>query len=74
MWYVMDAAEDAYLYFGFKKEISKEEFAERIENDTLLEVLKAVPVHKGDVFFIESGTMHAIGKIYLLLRYSRIQM
>lgn len=66
MWYVMDAAEDAYLYFGFKKEISKEEFAERIENDTLLEVLKAVPVHKGDVFFIESGTMHAIGKNILI--------
>ena len=62
----MDAAEDAYLYFGFKKEISKEEFAERIENDTLLEVLKAVPVHKGDVFFIESGTMHAIGKNILI--------
>ena len=62
MWYVMDAAEDAYLYFGFKKEISKEEFAERIENDTLLEVLKAVPVHKGDVFFIESGTMLDVAK------------
>ncbi len=54
------------LNIGFKKEISKEEFAERIENDTLLEVLKAVPVHKGDVFFIESGTMHTIGKNILI--------
>lgn len=66
MWYVMDAAEGAYLYYGFKKEISKEEFARRIEDDTLLEVLNAVPVHKGDVFFIESGTMHAIGKDILI--------
>lgn len=66
MWYVIDAAEGAYLYFGFKKEISKEEFAKRIEDDTLLEVLNAVPVHKGDTFFIESGTMHAIGKNILI--------
>ena len=36
--------------------------AERIEEDTLLEVLNKVPVHKGDVFFIEAGTIHAIGK------------
>lgn len=66
MWYVMDAAEGAYLYYGFKEAISKEEFAKRIEDDTLLEVLNAVPVHKGDVFFIESGTMHAIGKDILI--------
>ncbi|MFR3345572.1 MAG: class I mannose-6-phosphate isomerase [Anaerobutyricum sp.] len=44
------------------KEISKDEFAKRIEEDTLLEVLNKVPVHKGDVFFIEAGTIHAIGK------------
>lgn len=66
MWYVVDASEGAYLYFGFKKEISKEEFAKRIEEDTLLEVLNAVPVHKGDTFFIEPGTMHAIGKDILI--------
>lgn len=61
MWYVMDADPGAYLYYGFKTEISKEEFAKRIEEDTLLEVLNAVLVQKGDVLFIESGTIHAIG-------------
>lgn len=61
MWYVMDAGEGAFLYYGFKKEITREEFAKRIEDDTLLEVLNAVPVGKGDVLFIESGTIHAIG-------------
>lgn len=66
MWYVMDAGKDAFLYYGFKKEISKEEFEERIQNDTLLEVLNAVPVQKGDVLFIESGTIHAIGKDILI--------
>lgn len=62
MWYVVDCAEDAFLYYGFKKEIDKEEFAKRIKEDTLLEVLNEVPVKKGDVFFIEAGTIHAIGK------------
>lgn len=66
MWYVMDAGKEAFLYYGFKKEISKEEFAERIQNDTLLDVLNAVPVQKGDVLFIESGTIHAIGKDILI--------
>lgn len=66
MWYVMDAGNDAFLYYGFKREISKEEFAERIKKDTLLEALHAVPVQKGDVLFIESGTIHAIGKDILI--------
>lgn len=66
MWYVMDAGKEAFLYYGFKKEISKEEFSRRIQEDTLLEVLNAVPVQKGDVLFIESGTIHAIGKDILI--------
>lgn len=66
MWYIMDADPGAFLYYGFKTEISKEEFAKRIQEDTLLEVLNAVPVQKGDVLFIESGTIHAIGKGILI--------
>ena len=60
MWYVLDCVPGAYLYYGFTHEISKEELAERIKNNTLTEVLNAVPVHKGDCFFIPSGTLHAI--------------
>lgn len=67
MWYVMDAGKDAFLYYGFKKEVSKEEFEKRIKENTLLEVLNAVPVQKGDVLFIESGTIHAIGKDILIV-------
>lgn len=66
MWYVMDAGENAFLYYGFRREIDREEFARRIREDTLLEVLNAVPVQKGDVLFIESGTIHAIGKNILI--------
>lgn len=66
MWYVMDAGKDAFLYYGFKREITREEFEKRIQEDTLLDVLNAVPVQKGDVLFIESGTIHAIGKDILI--------
>ncbi len=66
MWYIVDCDEGATLLYGFKKEISKDEFAQRIADNTLLEVTNAVPVKKGDVFFIEAGTLHAIGKGILI--------
>lgn len=66
MWYIVDCDEGATLLYGFKNEITKEEFRQRIENNTLLEVTNAVPVKKGDVFFIEAGTLHAIGKGILI--------
>lgn len=62
MWYIVDCEPDASLIYGFKSQISKEEFKERIENGSLLEVCNQVPVKKGDVFFIQAGTLHAIGK------------
>lgn len=66
MWYIIDCEPDSYLYYGFSKEISREEFAHRIADETLLEVVRKVPVKKGDVFFIPSGTLHAIGPGILL--------
>lgn len=61
MWYVVDCDDGAELIYGFKEEISKEEFERRIKDNTLTDVCNFVPVHKGDVFFISSGTLHAIG-------------
>lgn len=61
MWYILEAEPGASLYFGTNQKLTKEEFRQRIENNTVLEVLKAVPVHQGDVFFIKAGTIHAIG-------------
>ena len=66
MWYIVDCDPGAELLYGFKKEVSKEEFAERIKNNTLLEITESVPVKKGDVFFIKAGTLHAIGKGILI--------
>lgn len=62
MWYVLDAIDNAQLIYGFKKDITKAMFEEHINRGTLTDVLNYVPVKKGDVFFIEPGTIHAIGK------------
>lgn len=66
MWYIVDCDEGAELIYGFKNDISAEEFKERIENNTLSDVMNSVPVKKDDVFFIEAGTLHAIGKGILI--------
>lgn len=62
MWYILDAKEGAFLYHGFEHEISKEEFEERIKNNTLTEVLHKEYVKKGDIVFVSPGTLHAIGE------------
>lgn len=61
MWVVLDAEPGASLYYGFDHEVSLEEFSRRVADGTLTEVLRKVPVKAGDVFFIPSGTLHAIG-------------
>ena len=65
-WYIIDCDEDASLILGFKDKISPEDFKNAIENNTLTDYVCNVPVKKGDFFFIESGTLHAICKGILL--------
>ena len=66
MWYIVDCEPDAKLAYGFKKNINKAQFEKRIKDNTLDEVINYVPVKKGDVFFIEAGTLHAIGEGILI--------
>lgn len=60
MWYVLSAAPDAFLYCGFARDISRDELARRIADNTLPEVLRRVSVKAGDAVFIPAGTIHAI--------------
>lgn len=65
-WYILDCNDDAELIYGFNKSITSEEFKEKIADNTFLETVNKVKVKKGDLFFIEAGTLHAIGKGILL--------
>lgn len=66
MWYVIDCEKDAYLYIGFAREVTRQEVAQAIQDETLPGLLQRVPVKPGDCFLIEAGTVHAIGAGILL--------
>lgn len=61
LWYVVDCEPESYLYCGFSKDTDEAEVRRRIEDGTLTEILNKIPVKKGDSYFIENGTVHAIG-------------
>lgn len=62
MWYVVQADEGAMMTCGMKKDTSKEDFQKAILDNTVGDLLNTVPSKAGDVFFVEAGTVHAIGK------------
>ncbi len=62
MWYVLDCEADSHIIYGFRESITKEEFRRAVRDNTLMEKLNYVPVKKGDVFMINAGTVHSIGK------------
>ena len=61
MWYILDCEEDASLFYGFTRPVTREEYAAAIREGRLTEILNRVKVKPGDVFFIPAGTVHAIG-------------
>ncbi len=61
MWYVMQADKEANLIVGFQEDSNQEEYLKHLENKTLLEILNVDVVKKGDVYFIPTGRVHAIG-------------
>ena len=66
MWYVIDAKPDAKLVYGLKPGCDIQSLGEAIGNGTVEDQLNYVNVKKGDVFFIPSGLVHAIGAGILL--------
>ena len=66
MWYIIGASEGAHLYSGLAMPLTPEEYARRVEDGTIIDVLGDHKVAPGDVFFIPSGRIHSIcGGCYL---------
>lgn len=61
MWYVIQADNNAKLVVGFKNKTNKNDYLKHLKNKTLTSILNETPVKKGDTFFLETGTVHAIG-------------
>ena len=62
MWYVVDAEEGSKIYYGVSRTVDEAEIRRKIKDNTLTDILMAVPAKKGDVFYIPAGTLHAICK------------
>ncbi len=65
-WYILDCDDDAELILGFNRNVSVEEFKKAAQSEEMLNIVNKVKVKKGDLFFIEAGTMHAICKGIML--------
>ena len=61
MWYVVDATPGAFLYSGFAKQLTPEEYIKSVEDNSFTDMLAKHDVHTGDVFFLPAGRVHAIG-------------
>lgn len=61
MWYVLEAAKDAKLVYGFSRDMDRETVEKSIADGTIERYLKKVPIHKDDVIFVPAGQVHAIG-------------
>ncbi|MCS7462993.1 class I mannose-6-phosphate isomerase [Paenibacillus doosanensis] len=61
MWYVLDAKPGAKIIYGLNEGVTREQLAEAIAQNRVLDCLREISVEPGDSFYIPAGTVHALG-------------
>ena len=61
MWYVLSAKKDSKLVYGFNRDMDRYSLRDSALDGSIERYLNYVPIEKNNVFFIEPGTVHAIG-------------
>ena len=61
MWYIAEAKPNAELFVGLKRGVTRQQFEYKIQDGTVAECIHSVKVKAGDVMFLPSGRLHAIG-------------
>lgn len=61
MWYVLDATKNAKLIYGLNRDVKKDTLRNALNNGFVEKFLQHVPIEKDDIYFVEPGTIHAIG-------------
>lgn len=61
LWYILDASKGATIVYGLRQSMTKEELWQAALHGTLEKYLQKVSVKKDQVFFVEAGTIHAVG-------------
>lgn len=67
MWYVLGAQPESEIIYGFNRNVDEKTVRNALLDGTIEDYFNHVPVHKGDLFFIEPGTVHAIGEGCLIV-------
>lgn len=60
MWYIMDCQDNCELILGLDEKVTNENKSELLTQKNIEGYLKKVKIHKGDIIYIPSGTVHAI--------------
>jgi len=61
MWYVAEADPGADIFVGLKSGVTRSEFEQKIKDGTVADCFHRIEVGKGDVMFLPSGRVHALG-------------
>jgi mannose-6-phosphate isomerase len=61
MWFIADAKPRAELYVGLKRGVTRDEFERKIKAGEVTDCFHRVSVKPGDIMFLPSGRVHAIG-------------
>jgi mannose-6-phosphate isomerase len=66
-WYALDAQPGAAVALGLRPGVTREQVASAVEDHSLESLLTMLPVSKGDMIFVEAGTVHAMGPWVVML-------
>ncbi len=66
-WYALEAVSGAKVALGLHPGVTGQEVKSAIQAQTLEDLLEWVPVEKGDMIFVDAGTVHAVGPGVVLL-------
>ncbi len=61
-WYVLQSDPGSRIYRGLKPGVTREQFADALANSSVANLLDSFEARAGDVVFIPSGTIHALGR------------
>ena len=66
LWYILAAKQNAELIYGFRRDMERDQVLTAIREKRIEDELNHISVHENEVFFVEAGTVHAIGAGVLL--------
>lgn len=61
-WYILDAQPGAKVYVGLKDGVTREDLAQAVKTDTVIDAMHVLEPQAGDCLFIPATTAHALGK------------